>query len=431
MVLEANMTDDELRCDANFMYVPAQIMQTINQYDCTSSSYVGWLQRIGDDVILRIWAYRRTKKYGLEYREVIRATPHNEGLIYRDMYLTYASGYRVVYKPGRAKSNSWYGYNYYAYDESDFGKWDWMPKIGIRYNILNLDILKDTQYKYCGYSGVGDFLDYIRLWIKYPETEYLGKMGIRPSVKLLQKAKKDKGFAKYLKKVSETDDKWYGVNTMIFAYDNGISLENADKFCYEMASARRKMRGMTSIQQAELDYKKVLQYCDKQKCTLYAYDDYIRACIGIGLDLNDTKNSFPKEFRRMHDLRVNQWSSKQTKGKSKEFKKAAKLYKKFEISNKKYTILIPDKIRDLQKEGKELDHCVGKMGYDKKMIKGISFIAFVRKSKKPDVPFVTVEYGIQDKKVLQCYGYHDSKPEQEVIDFVDDWGKKVKKELMA
>lgn len=425
------MTDDELRCDANFIYVPAQIMQTINQYDCTSSSYVGWLYRIGDDVILRIWAYRRTKKYGLEYREVIRATPHNEGLIYRDMYLTYASGYRVVYKPGRAKSNSWYGYNYYAYDESDFGKWDWMPKIGIRYNILNLDILKDTQYKYCGYSGVGDFLDYIRLWIKYPETEYLGKMGIRPSVKLLQKAKKDKGFAKYLKKVSETDDKWYGVNTMIFAYDNGISLENADKFCYEMASARRKMRGMTSIQQAELDYKKVLQYCDKQKCTLYAYDDYIRACIGIGLDLNDTKNSFPKEFRRMHDLRVNQWSSKQTKGKSKEFKKAAKLYKKFEISNKKYTILIPDKIRDLQKEGKELDHCVGKMGYDKKMIKGISFIAFVRKSKKPDVPFVTVEYGIQDKKVLQCYGYHDSKPEQEVIDFVDDWGKKVKKELMA
>lgn len=425
------MTDDELRCDANFIYVPAQIMQIINQYDCTSSSYVGWLQRIDDDVILRIWAYRRTKKYGLEYREVIRATPHNEGLICRDMYLPYASGYRVVYKPGRAKSNSWYGYNYYDYDESDFGKWDWMPKIGIRYNILNLDVLKDTQYKYCGYSGIGDFLNYIRLWIKYPETEYLGKMGIRPSVKLLQKAKKDKGFAKYLKKVSESDDKWYGVNTMIFAYDNGVSLENADKFCYEMASARRKMRGMTSIQQAELDYKKVLQYCDKQKCTLYAYDDYIRACIGIGLDLNDTKNSFPKEFRRMHDLRINQWSSKQTKGKSKEFKKAAKLYKKFEISNKKYTILIPDGIRDLQKEGKELDHCVGKMGYDKKMIKGISFIAFVRESKKPDVPFVTVEYGIQDKKVLQCYGYHDSKPEQEVIDFVDDWGKKVKKEMMA
>lgn len=425
------MTDDELRCDANFIYVPAQIMQTINQYDCTSSSYVGWLHRIGDDVILRIWAYRRTKKYGLEYREVIRATPHNEGLICRDMYLTYASGYRVVYKPGRAKSNSWYGYNYYAYDETDFGKWDWMPKIGIRYNILNLDILKDTQYKYCGYSGVGDFLDYIRLWIKYPETEYLGKMGIRPSVKLLQKAKKDKGFAKYLKKVSESDDKWYGVNTMIFAYDNGVSLENADKFCYEMASARRKMRGMTSIQQAELDYKKVLQYCDKQKCTLFAYDDYIRACIGIGLDLNDTKNSFPKEFRRMHDLRINQWSSKQTKGKSKEFKKAAKLYKKFEISNKKYTILIPDGIRDLQKEGKELDHCVGKMGYDKKMIKGISFIAFVRESKKPDVPFVTVEYGLRDNKVLQCYGYHDSKPQQEVIDFVNDWGKKVKKEMMA
>lgn len=425
------MTDSELKCDANFINTPKEILQAIEECNCMSSRYIGWLEIFGDDVALRIWACKRTKKDGLEYREVIRATPYNEGLVYRDMYLTGMAGWRVVYSPGKAQSNSWYGYNYYSYDETDFGKWMWMDKIGISYNILNLDVLKYTRYKYCGYSGVGEFLKYIRMWIQYPETEYLGKMGLRPSIKLLKKAKKDKGFAKYLKKVSESDDKWYGVNTMIFAYDNGVSLENADKYCYEMASARRKMRGLTSIQQAELDYKKVLQYCDKQKCTLYAYDDYIRACIGIGLDLNDTKNSYPKEFRRMHDLRTNQWSSKQVKGKSKEFKKAAKLYKKFEISNKKYTILIPDGIRDLQKEGKELDHCVGKMGYDKKMIKGISFIAFVRKSKKPDVPFVTVEYGIRDKKVLQCYGYHDSKPQQEVIDFVNDWGKKVKKEMMA
>jgi len=44
---------------------------------------------------------------------------------------------------------------------------------------------------------------------------------------------------------------------------------------------------------------------------------------------------------------------------------------------------------------------------------------------------VTVEYDIKRGKIVQCYGDHDSKPEQEVIDFVDDWGKKVKKEMMA
>ena len=71
------------------------------------------------------------------------------------------------------------------------------------------------------------------------------------------------------------------------------------------------------------------------------------------------------------------------------------------------------------------------MGYDNKMINGVSFIAFVRKCEEIEKPYVTVEYGLKDNKVLQCYGYHDSKPQQEVIDFVDEWGKKVKKEMMA
>ena len=90
-----------------------------------------------------------------------------------------------------------------------------------------------------------------------------------------------------------------------------------------------------------------------------------------------------------------------------------------------------EKAKDLKREGKELDHCVGNMGYDNKMINGVSFIAFVRKCEEIEKPYVTVEYGLKDNKVLQCYGYHDSKPQQEVIDFVDEWGKKVKKEMMA
>ena len=425
------MTDSELKCDANFINTPKEILQAIEKCNCMSSQYFGWLEIFGDDVVLRIWACKRTKKDGLEYREVIRATPYNEGLVYRDMYLTGMAGWRVVYSPGKAQSNSWYGYNYYSYDESDFGKWMWMDKIGINYSILNLEVLKYTRYKYCGYSGVGEFLKYIRMWIQYPETEYLGKMGLRPSIKLLKKAKKDKSFARFLKKVLQEDDKYYGVNAIIFAYENNISLAAADTYCYEESSARRSMRGKLAIKESGLDYRKVIRYCESQECSLYAYDDYIRACKELGLDLLDTKNSFPKDFRRMHDLRTNQYASQKKKIDARKFKAAAEKYKKYEISNGLYAIIIPEKAKDLKREGKELNHCVGTMGYDNKMINGVSFIAFVRKCEEIEKPYVTVEYGLKDNKVLQCYGYHDSKPQQEVIDFVNDWGKKVKKEMKA
>jgi hypothetical protein len=61
------------------------------------------------------------------------------------------------------------------------------------------------------------------------------------------------------------------------------------------------------------------------------------------------------------------------------------------------------------------------MGYDKKVADGVSLIAFVRKNKELNKPFVTAEYRFDEKKLRQCYGESDSKPTQEVISFVDEW----------
>ena len=88
-------------------------------------------------------------------------------------------------------------------------------------------------------------------------------------------------------------------------------------------------------------------------------------------------------------------------------------------------------ISDLKREGEVLKHCVGRMGYDKKVIDGVSIIMFCRKNDNLDEPYVTVEYRLDRKALNQCYGYKDSKPDADVLDFVNEWAKQLTQTLQA
>ena len=73
---------------------------------------------------------------------------------------------------------------------------------------------------------------------------------------------------------------------------------------------------------------------------------------------------------------------------------------------------------ELTTEGKALNHCVGQMNYDQKFAREETLIFFIRNISSPDIPFVTVEYSLEKHKILQCYGYHDTKPDTEVLNYV-------------
>ena len=106
------------------------------------------------------------------------------------------------------------------------------------------------------------------------------------------------------------------------------------------------------------------------------------------------------------------------------------LYAKFDAIAEKYlplqkngkdafVVIIARSPQDLIREGDILHHCVGRMNYDQRFIREKSLIFFVRNVETPDTPFVTVEYSIKNKKVLQCYGDRDSKPSDNVLEFVN------------
>ena len=150
--------------------------------------------------------------------------------------------------------------------------------------------------------------------------------------------------------------------------------------------------------------------------------------------MKDTKVIYPKDFHRMHDLRINEFSSLKAKLKKEEAKKmeanfraVAKRYVPYEVDGEKYAIVMPIKINDLKTEGDKLSHCVGRMGYDAKMARDETVIAFVRKIEDKKEPFVTVEF--KGDTVYQCYGDHDSTPAADVRQFAEKWVKEVNKKI--
>ena len=139
------------------------------------------------------------------------------------------------------------------------------------------------------------------------------------------------------------------------------------------------------------------------------------------------KNRFPHNFKRWHDIRIDEYRTAKA---LKDEEERKELYAKFAAVAEKYlplqkgdknafVVVIARSPQDLIREGDILHHCVGRMNYDQKFVREESLIFFVRNIADPDTPFVTVEYSLRNKKVLQCYGDHDSKPSDSVMEFVN------------
>ena len=151
------------------------------------------------------------------------------------------------------------------------------------------------------------------------------------------------------------------------------------------------------------------------------------ACQYLGLDMNEEKNRYPHDFKRWHDIRIDEYRSTKALKDEQErkefydkFATVASKYLGLEYDKKSvYIAIIAQKPSDLIHEGEMLHHCVGRMGYDQKFAREESLIFFIRTKEEPEKPLVTVEYSLKDKKVLQCYGDHDSKPNENIMQFVN------------
>lgn len=293
---------------------------------------------------------------------------------------------------------------------------------------------KYKEYKYSGYQHLGKscIIAYLKIYVLYPQSEYLMKFGLgkfRFYVSILKRISNDKNFCKWL--ITHKDElakSRYKIPVINKAYLTDRSLRQAEIYVDSWKGIKNNnshFKPFTDMFNGNVD--DLCMYLQNQDSDPSSYLDYVNACNYLRLDMSRPDNRFPSNFQRLHDRRIDEMNAIKERA---DREKRAELYKKFaEVAEKylslqncklgAYAVLIAKSPKDLIYEGEKLIHCVGKSGYEQQMVEEKTLIFFIRSVEQPDIPFVTVEYSLESNKVLQCYGYKSEKPEEPVLDFVN------------
>lgn len=412
--------------------IPKYIEKKIKSIDTTypvrgRTHFYAYLTKNNGELV-KITVAVKEKKNKWCCKQVAVHGVHSDKCFVKDMGFTYIGGYSVGWHAeGLTSYKPWY----------EDGYWGWTnDKLFDPYApIVNSEYIleKFPEYKYSAidrYMGIQLF-KYLRLYEKYPQIEYLTKLGLQRlafSTQILRLCGKDKKFRKWI--ANNRQDiirSSYYISSIIKAHKTSGSIKEIDEF-------ERKKKYFDSTQQIDSvkalvkdELEKFFDYVETQEISFYSYRDYLDACLYLGLDMSEEKNRYPHDFRRWHNIRIDEYHTAKALNDERERKE---LFNKFATVAEKYFLLQYDKKsnfisiiahspNDLINEGQALGHCVGRMNYDQKFAREESLIFFIRTKEHPDVPLVTVEYSPSQKCVLQCYGKGNKTPDGNVLEFVN------------
>ena len=171
-----------------------------------------------------------------------------------------------------------------------------------------------------------------------------------------------------------------------------------------------------------------------KKMTSIEYTDYLKMAREIGSDMTDEFVLYPRDVKTAHDAVMNVINERERKRKRKEAReKDASIQKVYKRIKKKFSyenddfVLRPAKTNsELVKEGQTQHICVGSAGYAGKMIRGESYILFLRKKDHPEKPFYTVEITPQ-YEILQRHGKYNKEGKE--VTAVDAFLEKFRREV--
>lgn len=292
--------------------------------------------------------------------------------------------------------------------------------------------LPEFKYSACELYKGDDIIEYLRIYEKYPQAEYLVKLGLSTyalSKQILEKVGKDKAFRKFLGRNRDmlSSPKQIYINSILSAYKQGKSIEAVQSLeTRKKVLAKSPLAPIRNLVKGE--YERYFNYIDKQNANNTLYLDYLNACLYLGLDMTEERNRYPHDFKHWHDIRIDEMSTakalkdeQERKQYYEDFAKVASKYLPLQsLENGAYIVIIAQSPSELVKEGEVLHHCVGKMGYDRKFAREESLIFFVRSATDTKMPLATIEYDVKHKKILQFYADHNSTPSAEIKDYVNN-----------
>lgn len=193
-------------------------------------------------------------------------------------------------------------------------------------------------------------------------------------------------------------------------------------------------------------YVKCYNYIQKQATlmgdtlhqALITWRDYLNMADSLKMNTKNDQIARPKDVKHAHDelvlIKQKAGLEKQARQIEKKWPKVNKQLpklKKFGFTDGDYTIVVPEEVLDIVREGTLLGHCVHTCDYYFDRIqKDESYLFFLRKSDRPDMPWYTLEVepsgNIRQKRTT---GDNQNKDLLKAMKFLQKWQKFFKKQL--
>lgn len=188
-------------------------------------------------------------------------------------------------------------------------------------------------------------------------------------------------------------------------------------------------RGATILLMNSLGENIVLDYLNAQKSLCGSFetaqiflDDYLMTFVNDETLLTLTKKELKNKLLPSNLVTAHNYATKykHIKCDNVRLQKVCATYTKtYQYTDDMYTVIAPTDFTSLLTESATLDHCVAT--YTNRIINGTSVILFLRENSFPDRPFYTLE--CRGLKVVQCRGYKNRNPPEEVKQFLNTYEK--------
>lgn len=181
---------------------------------------------------------------------------------------------------------------------------------------------------------------------------------------------------------------------------------------WDTVGSRSAPKLVSCAQMCEISPQKAARYISshagisRSQATDLWYD-YLDMASKLGYDLSRTDVRMPKDLRARHDAAAQTIQLEEDKKAEKAYAKRLKtLREKYEFDFDGLRIVVPERASQIIEEGKILKHCVG--GYAARHISGKTVILFLRHSRRPERPYMTLEmYGFDGNDIMQIHGYRN------------------------
>lgn len=152
------------------------------------------------------------------------------------------------------------------------------------------------------------------------------------------------------------------------------------------------------------------------------YNDYLKMEKALKHNQMRKMNKYPSHFLTQFHILKKEYEAFKKEYDEVLFKEQCDKFRYLEKKYKKYQIVVPERIKEIENEADELHHCV--RTYIDRVVDGRTLICFLRDNEEPDKPLVTIE--VKNGEVTQAYGRYDGKPEEDAIETMRKWAHEMK-----